>query len=115
MESREAVAGLARHVVLKAPDKAEFRAAAAESAVTLMQALPTANQHQFVLFAARLSRTAKVAQRMLGVELAAALFDSFPEPFSSVAAFDVAQTGGTPRHSVRTCLMSEWMVFHHTC
>jgi len=61
-ESWEAVGALARHVVLKAPDKADYRAVATEAAVTLMCQLPTLNQHQFVLFAARLARTPKVDQ-----------------------------------------------------
>jgi len=59
-ESWEAVGALARHVVLKAPDKADYRAVATEAAVALMSHLPVMNQHQFVLFAARLARTAKV-------------------------------------------------------
>ena len=60
-ESWEAVGALARHVVLKAPDKADYRAVATEAAVALMSQLPIMNQHQFVLFAARLARTAKVS------------------------------------------------------
>ena len=59
-ESWEAVGALARHVVLKAPDKADHRAVATEAAVALMSHLPTMSQHQFVLFAARLARTPKV-------------------------------------------------------
>ena len=64
-ETWEAVGALARHVVLKAPDKADYRAVATEAAVTLMSQLPTINQHQFVLFAARLARTPKVAPAYL--------------------------------------------------
>ena len=59
-ESWEAVGALARHVVLKAPDKADSRAGATEAAVALMTQLPNVHQHQFVLFAARLARTPKV-------------------------------------------------------
>ena len=59
-ESWEAVGALARHVVLKTPDKADFRAVAAEASVALVSNLPVISQHQFVLFAARLSRTPKV-------------------------------------------------------
>lgn len=59
-ESWEAVGALARHVVLKAPDKANYRAVATEAAVELVTELPAMNQHQFVLFAARLARTPKV-------------------------------------------------------
>ena len=59
-ESWEAVGALARHVVLKAPDKADYRAVATEASVGLMVQLPVISQHQFVLFAARLARTPKV-------------------------------------------------------
>ena len=47
-------------MVLKAPDKADYRATATEAAVDLITELPAMNQHQFVLFAARLARTPKV-------------------------------------------------------
>lgn len=60
-ESWEAVGALARHVVLKAPDKADYRAVATEAAAILVLQLPAVNQHQFVLFAARLARTPKVS------------------------------------------------------
>lgn len=59
-ECWEAVGALARHVILKAPDKADYRAVATEAAVNLMTQLPAMNQHQFVLFAARLGCTPKV-------------------------------------------------------
>jgi hypothetical protein len=58
-ECKEAVAALARYVVLKAPDKADFRALAADCAVGLARALPAPERARFVVFAARLSRTAK--------------------------------------------------------
>ena len=54
------MAALARHVVLRAPDKAEFRAAAVEGAVALALALDPAEQQALVGFVARLSRTPKV-------------------------------------------------------
>jgi hypothetical protein len=53
------VAALARHVVLKAPDKADFRSLAAAAAVVLVAELPTAHQHAFMVFTARLSRASK--------------------------------------------------------
>ena len=59
-ESWEAIGALARHVVLKAPDKADYRAVATEASVSLMMQLPIISQHQFVLFAARLAQTPKV-------------------------------------------------------
>ena len=60
MEARDAVGALARHVVLKVPDKADFRALAASAAAELVAELPTAHQHTFVVFITRLSRTPKV-------------------------------------------------------
>lgn len=62
-ECREAVAALARHVLLKAPDRAEPRAAAVEAAVSLVGALGAAEHQQMVVFMARLSRTPKVWKR----------------------------------------------------
>ena len=54
------MAALARHVLLKAPDRAEPRAAAVEAAVSLVGALGAAEHQQMVVFMARLSRTPKV-------------------------------------------------------
>lgn len=53
----EAVAALARHVCLKAPDKAEFRVAAVEAASALMAQLHQDAQEQFVGFAYQLSKS----------------------------------------------------------
>lgn len=53
-ECSESVAALARHVTLRAPDKAEFRVTAVEAAVGLLRLLPSSAQKQFVVFAARL-------------------------------------------------------------
>lgn len=53
-------------MVLKAPDKADYRSAAVEGAVALASALDTAEQQQFVGFVARLSRTPKVHSRAGG-------------------------------------------------
>ena len=63
-ETWEAVGALSRHVVLKTPDKADFRAVATDASVALVSNLPVISQHQFVLFAARLSRTPKVRLQM---------------------------------------------------
>ncbi|KAL0028583.1 hypothetical protein WJX79_003483 [Trebouxia sp. C0005] len=89
-ETWEAVGALARHVVLKAPDKADYRAVATEAAVALMSQLPVMAQHQFVLFAARLARTAKVSQRLLAVELAPRLLQTFQDPFAPSSAMRLA-------------------------
>jgi len=59
-QCREAVAALARYVVLKAPDKADFRSLAVDCAIKLTADLPISVRNSFVVFAARLSRTAKV-------------------------------------------------------
>lgn len=59
-EAVEAVAAAARNVVLRAPDKADARTAAVSCAVALVRALPRSDQHRFVVFVARLSRTPKV-------------------------------------------------------
>lgn len=56
------MAALARHVLLKAPDKAEFRASAVDGAVALALVLDSAEQQQLVAFVARLSRTPKVQE-----------------------------------------------------
>ncbi|KAL3140652.1 hypothetical protein ABBQ32_005218 [Trebouxia sp. C0010 RCD-2024] len=89
-ENWEAVGALARHVVLKAPDKAEYRAVATEAAASLVVQLPAVNQHQFVLFAARLARTPKVCQRLLAVELAPVLLQTIQDPFSPSPAMGLA-------------------------
>ena len=60
-DCREAVAALARHLLLKAPDKADFRAIASQAATRLIHLLSPVDQHQFVVFAACLSRSAKVS------------------------------------------------------
>ena len=61
----EAVAALARHIVIRAPDKAEFRALAADAGVDLVQHLPLQAQHEFAVFLTRLSHTPKVSCLML--------------------------------------------------
>lgn len=60
--AHEAVAALARHIVMKAPDKADFRALAADAAVGLIKELPAPAQSGYCAFLARLSRTPKVRQ-----------------------------------------------------
>ncbi|KAK9813253.1 hypothetical protein WJX72_011494 [[Myrmecia] bisecta] len=94
--AKDAVAALARHVILKAPDRAEYRALAAEAAVALVAHLPAAEQHTFVMFVARLSRTPKVSQRLLAVELAPVLLHAFPDPFAPSAIIEAPVPSGTP-------------------
>lgn len=85
-ESWEAVGALARHVILKTPDKADFRMAASDAAVTLMAQLPVMHQHQFVLFTARLARTPKVG------------------PTSTCQAYIIKSTAMTLHCHGRSCL-----------
>ena len=59
-ETWEAVGALARHIILKTPDKADQRVIACDAAASIMVQLPVMHQHQFVLFTARLARTPKV-------------------------------------------------------
>jgi condensin-2 complex subunit D3 len=91
-ESVDAVSALARHVCLRAPDRAEYRAAAVKVAADLAAALPAWEQEQFVGFLHGLARSPKVALRMLAPPLAAALLTNLPEPFAH-ATFVSAATG----------------------
>jgi condensin-2 complex subunit D3 len=82
----EAAAALMRHAVLKTPEKADGRAAAVETAVTLCKVLGLQYLHCFVGFIVKLSRTAKANQRFMAVELAAAFIDAFESPFDPETA-----------------------------
>ena len=55
------MAAAARSVVLHAPDRAEYRAVAAEAAVSLIAAMTEADRNAFMTFVSSLSRTPKVA------------------------------------------------------
>jgi hypothetical protein len=57
---QDAVASLARHLCLRAPDKADNRAAAIKAAAELVVELPQWEQEQFVGFVFALSRTKQV-------------------------------------------------------
>ncbi len=71
------MAALARYVVLKAPDKADYRSAAVDCAIQLMADLPITDRNNFVTFTARLSRTAKVRppspQKLHGMQVGCAM------------------------------------------
>lgn len=58
---QDAVAALVRHVCLKAPDKADCRAAAVKAVTDLVTDLPQWEQEQFAGFVFNLSRTNKVS------------------------------------------------------
>jgi hypothetical protein len=57
---QEAVAALARHVCLKAPDRADPRANAIRAAAAMAPLLAQWEQEQFVGFVFHLSRSSKV-------------------------------------------------------
>jgi condensin-2 complex subunit D3 len=78
----EAAAAFMRHAVLKTPEKADGRAAAVETAVTLCKALGPQYLHCFVGFIVKLSRTSKANQRFMAVELSAAFIEAFESPFN---------------------------------
>ena len=59
-ECRVAMAALIRHIMLKAPDKAESRTIASAATARLLQALTPPEQYQYLTFVAKLSRSAKV-------------------------------------------------------
>jgi len=65
------VATLARHLCLRAPDKADSRAAAIKAAAELVVELPQWEQEQFVGFVFTLSRTKQVSRRLQHCLLAA--------------------------------------------
>ena len=65
--AHEAVAALARHIVMKSPDKADFRSLAADAAVGFIKELPAAAQSGYCAFLARLSRTPKVHQHAIAI------------------------------------------------
>lgn len=58
--ARDAVKALVRHVLLKAPDKADARHVAICTAVRLAVEMQSCDQHDLVVFTLRLSRTSKV-------------------------------------------------------
>ncbi len=60
IEGRDAVLAVAKHLVLRTPDKADFRAVAVDAAAVLVAELPAVHQNQYVLFTARLAQTSKV-------------------------------------------------------
>lgn len=87
----EAAAALMRHLALHGPDKADGRSAAVECAVELCFMLGSGHLRNFVGFVARLSRTAKVPQRVMAVDLAHGLLESLGAEFG---AFHVLSSRG---------------------
>eukprot|EP00878_Enallax_costatus_P029615 GHUV01032143.1.p1 GENE.GHUV01032143.1~~GHUV01032143.1.p1 ORF type:complete len:149 (-),score=36.03 GHUV01032143.1:209-655(-) len=70
-EIQDAVSALARHICLKAQDKADSRTAATKACAELVTDLPQWEQEQFVGFVFNLSRTKQVG-RCIGIWLLAA-------------------------------------------
>ncbi|CAD7705077.1 unnamed protein product [Ostreobium quekettii] len=68
-----AVAALARHLSLHAPDKAQQRDVAVNSAATLVAAFPPSVRWDFMCFLYQLSRVAKIQHRTVAVRLCEAL------------------------------------------
>ncbi|GBF90548.1 hypothetical protein Rsub_03119 [Raphidocelis subcapitata] len=93
-EVQEAVAALARHVCLKAPDRADPRANAVRAAAAMVPLLSQWEQDQFVGFVFNMSRSNKVGQRCLAVALARELLMHLPEPFKQSTFEAAAQAGG---------------------
>jgi hypothetical protein len=84
-EVQEVVAALARHVCLKAPDRAEPRANAIRAAATMVPLLAQWEQDQFVGFVFHLSRSSKASSGR-------AVFGTFSPGLCSVVA--AAARGG---------------------
>ncbi|GIL80353.1 hypothetical protein Vretifemale_9598 [Volvox reticuliferus] len=73
---------LMRRLCLKAPDKADCRQMALNSSLSLLPDCTPAEVRAFCLFLYRLSRTNKIANRMMAVDLAGALLSSISAPFT---------------------------------
>lgn len=102
--AHEAVAALARHIVMKAPDKADFRSLAADAAVGFIKELPAAAQSGYCAFLARLSRTPKVCEHFQS-ELTAAQRGSsarFPEQATATCVDSSSAASLSPPAEVRT-------------
>ncbi|CAG9465224.1 unnamed protein product [Pedinophyceae sp. YPF-701] len=99
--SHAAVAGLARHLCLKCPDRADARSAAVEAVSSLAQALGWPDRLRLIVFIAKLSRSAEAAQRAMAVDLAAEIllnfqgcFDAPPEADEPASAAPARTPGG---------------------
>ena len=79
--ARPAVAALTRHLALRCGENADARAAAADATLVILRALPSHETESFTTFVTKLSRNAKVPQRLLATELAVAMLESLPGPF----------------------------------
>ncbi|GLI65850.1 hypothetical protein VaNZ11_009480, partial [Volvox africanus] len=73
---------LMRRLCLRVPDKADYRQAALSSLLTLLPGCTPVEVRGFCLFLYRLSRTNKIANRMMAVDLASALLSSISAPFT---------------------------------
>ncbi|GIL49185.1 hypothetical protein Vafri_5652 [Volvox africanus] len=73
---------LMRRLCLRVPDKADYRQAALGSLLALLPGCTPVEVRGFCLFLYRLSRTNKIANRMMAVDLASALLSSISAPFT---------------------------------
>lgn len=111
-ESWEAVGALARHIILKTPDKADLRLIATDAAASVMSQLPIMHQHQFVLFIARLARTPKVCSfcscNVCQVRCLLLYRRSYRSPHvsNSVPVVDQVTCKGCSRHSSTVHLLA---------
>jgi hypothetical protein len=89
------VSTLARHLCLRAPDKADNRAAAIKAAAELVVELPQWEQEQFVGFVFDLSRTKQVrpVSSVAAVQLMALCVDRSNSWLSQLASNGVAGSG----------------------
>lgn len=67
-EAMDAVAGLARHVSIRCPDKAEYRSSAVHAISQMAVQMSPNEQRRLVGFMQRLSKATKPAQRIVAVE-----------------------------------------------
>lgn len=77
--------------------KADLRAVALEAVSSLLPCLPAGEQHRFVLFLARLSRTQAINHRLVAVEISSELilnFEGALKPQEAAAAADAAAALG---------------------
>lgn len=87
--TQPALCALARQLCMRSQEKADMRAAALDSTLKLVSALPSMEQLNFTTFLYRLSRTARPAHRLMAVEAAHALLLELPVPFAEEAGWKV--------------------------
>lgn len=74
-EAMDAVAGLARHVAIRCPDKAEYRSSAVQAIGQMAMQMTPSEQRRLMGFMQRLSKAPKPAQRLVAVESTGSLLN----------------------------------------